>query len=263
MAPEQDAPSGAFYDHESSESAPRRRRAAADWGVGEDIFDRMPSRRLTRADRRAEHHEDLEVGRFERRLSGPATPRAAPRRLGRRPRAPPGRAAPRRLGPCRRAPSRTPSRRVLDRGDEHIEPVEGKRQIDSWLEPERGHELTLSPGESRTIVLETGTPLEPELAPERAGAPHRRDQRPSRPAAGRAHAASAPHRRRAHRRTPGPDRRLRRAAGFRARVDRDSHDRPINRGASPCGAPRADIPLSLVSQPPSSPTVVALCLRQR
>src|SRR6478609_10908133 len=74
MAPEQDAPSGAFYDHESSESAPRRRRAAADWGVGEDIFDRMPSRRLTRADRRAEHHEDLEVGRFERRLSGPATP---------------------------------------------------------------------------------------------------------------------------------------------------------------------------------------------
>ena len=66
MAPEQDAPSGAFYDHESSESAPRRRRAAADWGVGEDIFDRMPSRRFKRSDRRAEHREDSEAHRFER-----------------------------------------------------------------------------------------------------------------------------------------------------------------------------------------------------
>ena len=43
MAPESDARVRAFYDHESDEPR-RRRRAAADWGVNEDIFDRMPSR---------------------------------------------------------------------------------------------------------------------------------------------------------------------------------------------------------------------------
>ena len=52
----------------------RRRRAAADWGVNEDIFDRMPSRRFTRADRRAEHREDADAHRFERRVSGPSRP---------------------------------------------------------------------------------------------------------------------------------------------------------------------------------------------
>src|SRR4051812_29120122 len=57
MAPEQEARERAFYDHESDEPH-RHRRPAADWGVGEDIFDRMPSRRFTRADRRAEHHAD-------------------------------------------------------------------------------------------------------------------------------------------------------------------------------------------------------------
>ena len=54
MAPEHEARERAFYDHESDEPR-RRRRPAADWGVGEDIFDRMPSRRFTRAERRAEH----------------------------------------------------------------------------------------------------------------------------------------------------------------------------------------------------------------
>jgi hypothetical protein len=71
MAPEHDAHPQAFYDHETDEPSGRRRRAAADWGVGEDIFDRMPSRRFTRADRRAEHREE-EPRRFERRVSGPA-----------------------------------------------------------------------------------------------------------------------------------------------------------------------------------------------
>ena len=38
-------------------------------------------------------------------------------------------------------------------------PVEdGKRSIDSWLEPNAGQELALAPGESRTVVLETATP---------------------------------------------------------------------------------------------------------
>lgn len=55
MAPEQEAQDRAFYDHESE--APRRRgRAAADWGVNEDIFDRMPSR-FSRVERRAVQHE--------------------------------------------------------------------------------------------------------------------------------------------------------------------------------------------------------------
>src|SRR3954454_13182359 len=55
MAPEHEArPRAGLYDHESEEPR-RRRRPAADWGVGEDIFDRMPSR-FSRAERRAEHH---------------------------------------------------------------------------------------------------------------------------------------------------------------------------------------------------------------
>ena len=85
MAPEHDARTRAFYDHESDDPAPRRRRAAADWGVNEDIFDRMPSRRFRRP--RADHHDEPDAHRFERRLSGPSglAPRApAARTLGRR-----------------------------------------------------------------------------------------------------------------------------------------------------------------------------------
>ena len=58
-------------------------------------------------------------------------------------------------------PERRPARRPADswtEGDEASVPVEGKRPIQSWLEPERGHELTLAPGESRTIVLEKSEP---------------------------------------------------------------------------------------------------------
>ena len=82
MAPEHDARTRAFYDHESDEPAPaRRRRAAADWGVNEDIFDRMPSRRFKRTDRRAEHHDEP-AARFERRSGLPPDP-AVPRASGR------------------------------------------------------------------------------------------------------------------------------------------------------------------------------------
>jgi hypothetical protein len=166
MAPEQDAPVGAFYDHESSESSPRRRRVAADWGVGEDIFDRMPSRRFKRADRRAEHHEDLDARRFERRVSGPSAEVEVSRddwadaheRRQVAPRRDDWEAAPRK----ERRPVRRPAESWTE-GDEHIDTVEGKRPVESWLEPERGRELTLAPGESRTIVLETS---EPEVAPE-------------------------------------------------------------------------------------------------
>src|SRR3954469_9928665 len=61
MAPEHEArPRADFYDHESEEPR-RRRRPAADWGVGEDIFDRMPSRFA----RRGVHRDDIVVHRAE------------------------------------------------------------------------------------------------------------------------------------------------------------------------------------------------------
>jgi hypothetical protein len=159
MAPEHDAPAGAFYDHESSETAPRRRRVAADWGVGEDIFDRMPSRRFKRSDRRAEHHEDLEVSRFQRRTSGPSPERSEDDWADAHERR---QVAPRRDDwPAAPAADRRPARRPAEswtEGDEQSVPVEGKRPIESWLEPEPKHELTLVPGESRTIVLGTSEP---------------------------------------------------------------------------------------------------------
>src|SRR5918997_5285963 len=191
MAPEQDARMRAFYDHERDEPSPRgRRRAAADWGVGEDIFDRMPSRRLKRADRRAEHRDDHDAGRFERRVSGPAAapptfvereqsaPRyddwadaherrqVAPRRGDwaddRRQAAESGHGDPRRQGAPRRR------RRPVESWTEGVEAaveVEGKRPIESWLAPERGESRTivLGAGESGTIVLERDAsgPMEP------------------------------------------------------------------------------------------------------
>src|SRR4051794_6443271 len=49
MPPEHEAPVRAFYDHEDDEPrGGRRRRVVADWGVSEDVFDRMPSRRFSR-----------------------------------------------------------------------------------------------------------------------------------------------------------------------------------------------------------------------
>jgi hypothetical protein len=53
--PEHEARVRAFYDHEAEEPrAGRRRRQVADWGVGEDVFDRLPSRRFSRAE--SAHH---------------------------------------------------------------------------------------------------------------------------------------------------------------------------------------------------------------
>jgi hypothetical protein len=49
MPPEHEAPVRAFYDHEEDEPrSTRRRRAVADWGVSEDVFDRMPGPRFSR-----------------------------------------------------------------------------------------------------------------------------------------------------------------------------------------------------------------------
>src|SRR4051812_44931615 len=64
MAPDHEARLRAdFHDHEIDEPR-RRRRPAADWGVNEDIFDRMPSR-FARVNRRAEHHEKVVVLRAD------------------------------------------------------------------------------------------------------------------------------------------------------------------------------------------------------
>src|SRR5690349_20888652 len=48
MPPEHEARSRAFYDHEQDEPHGRRRRAVADWGVSEDVIDRMPGPRFSR-----------------------------------------------------------------------------------------------------------------------------------------------------------------------------------------------------------------------
>src|SRR3954447_16855127 len=177
MAPEHDARVRAFYDHESDDPSSRRRRAAADWGVNEDIFDRMPSRRFARSDRRAEHREEP---RFERRVSGTSPSAAtwtdeAPRgedawggeplrsRGGR-----PDRAQPRGTTSDFSAGSRDDfpaqgrrTRRPAESWtvtDDHVPVEDGKRSIDSWLAPEASQELALVPRESRAVVLETAEP---------------------------------------------------------------------------------------------------------
>src|SRR5690242_10674590 len=82
MPPEHEAPVRALYDHEEDEPRGRRhKRAVADWGVSEDVFDRMPGPRFarrgevgrlreeprTRGDvERATRREDARGGRFER-----------------------------------------------------------------------------------------------------------------------------------------------------------------------------------------------------
>jgi hypothetical protein len=60
--PDHEARPRAVYDHNEDEPGPgRRRRQAVDWGVGEEIFDHMPSRRFAR--RGAEH--EVPRGRVE------------------------------------------------------------------------------------------------------------------------------------------------------------------------------------------------------
>jgi hypothetical protein len=141
MAPEHDARTQAFYDHESDEprGATRRRRQVADWGVGEDVFDRLPSRRFTRADRRAEHHDD-EPG-ISRTII--LTADDEPRR--REPRAIAD-DAPRGDEPRRRGePARGESRTIVIAGDDEPARGESRTIVVSADEPGRG--------ESRTIVL--------------------------------------------------------------------------------------------------------------
>src|SRR4051795_9809406 len=66
MPPEHEARSRAFYDHEQDEPRGRRRRTVADWGVSEDVFDRMPGPRFTRRGEEPRRREEAPRARFVR-----------------------------------------------------------------------------------------------------------------------------------------------------------------------------------------------------
>src|SRR3954469_17092273 len=66
MPPEREARSRAFYDHEQDEPRGRRRHAVADWGVSEDVFDRMPGPRFSRRGEEPRRREEAPRARFVR-----------------------------------------------------------------------------------------------------------------------------------------------------------------------------------------------------
>src|SRR3954452_460294 len=66
MPPEHEARSRAFYDHEQDEPRGRRRHAVADWGVSEDVFDRMPGPRFSRRGAEPRRREESPRARFVR-----------------------------------------------------------------------------------------------------------------------------------------------------------------------------------------------------
>ena len=66
MPPEHEARSRAFYDHEQDEPRGRRRNAVADWGVSEDVFDRMPGPRFSRRGEEPRRRQEAQRARFVR-----------------------------------------------------------------------------------------------------------------------------------------------------------------------------------------------------
>src|SRR3954467_8589154 len=66
MPPEHEARSRAFYDHEQDEPRGRRRHAVADWGVSEDVFDRMPGPRFSGVLEEPRRREEAPRARFVR-----------------------------------------------------------------------------------------------------------------------------------------------------------------------------------------------------
>src|SRR5207248_40211 len=118
----------AVYDHENEDSrGARRRRNVADWGVGEEIFDRMPSprRRFARGGeaRRDSHPRDRHEPAPPRAdVPPPAPPREevapAPPRQGRRTVVIRGQSATPAVTPARRhRPPRTAVERLGPRPD--------------------------------------------------------------------------------------------------------------------------------------------------
>jgi hypothetical protein len=159
MPPEQEARERAVYDHESDERS-RRRRPAADWGVGEDLFDRMPSRRFKRA-----HHQEVVIRRADAGAEavwvdeGPVAAEWLDESAE----------APREGEPRRVVATEAPARA---REDESPRRADDKRRtrrpVESWLDDDA---LPLVRGESRTIVLSQPDP-DPEAEP--AAPPARR-----------------------------------------------------------------------------------------
>ncbi|RKQ90796.1 hypothetical protein C8N24_0609 [Solirubrobacter pauli] len=146
MAPEQEAQDRAFYDHES-EAPRRRRRAAADWGVNEDIFDRMPSR-FSRVERRAVQHEIVI------RHDGETATAVAEHRSDESRRFARGETVQERAGARREVGDRPRDHRAAAdaaRRDPELDPRAAARAVMSWGEDL--DEAPLVPGESRTIVL--------------------------------------------------------------------------------------------------------------
>ena len=83
MPPEHEARAGAFYDHEQEEPRGRRRRAVADWGVGEDVFDRMPGPRFSRRGEAPRRREEVPRRREEVPRRGEEVPRRGEEQIGR------------------------------------------------------------------------------------------------------------------------------------------------------------------------------------
>jgi nicotinate-nucleotide--dimethylbenzimidazole phosphoribosyltransferase len=131
MPPEHEARARVLYDHESEETG-RRRHAVADWGVGEDIFDRMPSRRFARADRRAAHSGTVVISREPEAVrvdvEPGAEPWAEPRREPARAQAEPAEPAPR-FARAEAAPERE-----VDQWRE--DQPRRERAVESWLDAE-------------------------------------------------------------------------------------------------------------------------------
>jgi hypothetical protein len=164
--PENEARAGAFYDHETEEprTTGRRRRQVADWGVGEDVFDRLPSRRFERRDHRhaprrePEERPAREVADWtdlrddDAWADAPRTRRFAPA----------GDDGVRRDEPARRATADAPVRRRP--ADEP--PRRERRPAADWLAevtPRPAPDVELDEDGGRTIVL--GGAVEGELAP--------------------------------------------------------------------------------------------------
>ncbi len=146
MAPEQEARERAFYDHENDQPQ-RRRRAAADWGVNEDIFDRMPSR-FGRVERRPQHQE-IVLHREE------DAPSVAVIHRGDEPsaRARGGEVARVRGDAPGRVSART-ERASQGRGEDgELDPRAAARAVMSWGEDLDDEATPMVPGETRTIVL--------------------------------------------------------------------------------------------------------------
>jgi hypothetical protein len=151
MAPEQEARTRAFYDHENDE-APRRRRAAADWGVNEDIFDRMPSR-FGRVERRPQHQEI--VLRRDEDVTSMAVVERGGELVGSRVRGDVARSSEVTTRVRGDVPARVSTRaeRAPRGRDGELDPRAAARAVMSWGEDLDDEAVPMVRGESRTIVL--------------------------------------------------------------------------------------------------------------